>query len=126
MIGIVVGTRPELIKIFPIVKFFKQKKVKYKIIHTGQHYSKNLNEIFLENFSILKPNYNLKIGSKPHAEQTALMMIGLEKILHEKFRLNKSDKNLQFVLGELGAMREYLQTPGASVKMILEHIALVL
>ena len=75
MIGIVVGTRPELIKIFPIVKLFKQKKVKYKIIHTGQHYSKNLNEIFLENFSILKPNYNLKIGSKPHAEQTALMMI---------------------------------------------------
>ena len=85
MIGIVVGTRPELIKIFPIVKFFKQKKVKYKIIHTGQHYSKNLNEIFLENFSILKPNYNLKIGSKPHAEQTALMMIGLEKILKKNF-----------------------------------------
>jgi DNA polymerase III delta prime subunit len=51
---------------------------------------------------------------------------GLEKILHEKFKLNKSDKNLQFILEELAIMRAYLQTPGASVKMILEHIALVL
>ena len=51
---------------------------------------------------------------------------GLEKILHEKFKLNKNDKNLHFILKELATMREYLQTPGASVKMILEHIALVL
>lgn len=81
MIGIILGTRPELIKIFPIVNFFKKKKVKYKIIHTGQHYSKNLNNIFLKDFKILDPDYNLKIGSKPHGEQTALMMIGIEKIL---------------------------------------------
>lgn len=51
---------------------------------------------------------------------------GLEKILHEKFKLNKNDKNLHFILKELATTREYLQTPGASVKMILEHIALVL
>jgi UDP-N-acetylglucosamine 2-epimerase (non-hydrolysing) len=85
MIGIVVGTRPELIKIFPVIKFFKKKKVKYNIIHTGQHYSKSLNNIFLKDFKILNPDYNLKIGSKPQGEQTALMIIGLEKILRKGF-----------------------------------------
>ena len=81
MIGIVVGTRPELIKIYPVVKIFKRKRIKYKIIHTGQHYSGNLSKIFLKDFKILNPNYNLNIGSKPHGEQTAFMMIGLEKLI---------------------------------------------
>lgn len=81
MIALVIGTRPELIKIFPLVNYLKSKKIKFKIIHTGQHYSKNLNNIFLKDFSNLTPDFNLKVGSKPHAEQTALMMIGLEKII---------------------------------------------
>jgi UDP-N-acetylglucosamine 2-epimerase (non-hydrolysing) len=85
MIGLILGTRPELIKIFPIVNFFKKKKVEYKIIHTGQHYSKSLNNIFLKDFKILNPDYNLKIGSKPQGEQTALMTIGIEKILSKGF-----------------------------------------
>ncbi len=84
MIGIVVGTRPELIKIYPVVKFFKRKRIKYKIIHTGQHYSGNLSKIFLKDFKILNPNYNLNVGSKPHGEQTAFMMIGLEKLILKK------------------------------------------
>lgn len=81
MIGIVVGTRPELIKIYPVINILKKKKVKYKIIHTGQHYSGNLSNIFLKDFKILNPDYNLMVGSKPHGEQTALMMIGLEKLI---------------------------------------------
>ncbi len=81
MIGIVIGTRPELIKIYPVVKIFREKRIKYKIIHTGQHYSGNLSKIFLNDFKILDPDYNLNIGSKPHGEQTAFMMIGLEKLI---------------------------------------------
>ncbi len=84
MIAIVIGTRPELIKIFPLVNYLKKKKGNFKIIHTGQHYSKNLNNIFLSDFINLKPDYNLKVGSKPQSEQTALMMIGIEKILKKK------------------------------------------
>ena len=60
MIAIVIGTRPELIKIFPLVNYFK-KNVKFKIIHTGQHYSKNLNDIFLSDFVNLVPDFNLKV-----------------------------------------------------------------
>ena len=83
MIGIIVGTRPELIKIYPVVSFFKKKKFKFKIIHTGQHYSGNLNDIFLRDFKILKPDYNLKIGSKPHSEQISNMMIKIERIIEK-------------------------------------------
>lgn len=49
----------------------------------------------------------------------------LEKILYEKFKIKKSE-DLQFILKELHQSREFLSTPGASVKMLLEHIALVL
>ena len=80
MIGIVVGTRPELIKIYPMVNILKKKKMSFKIIHTGQHYSGNLNDIFIRDFKILKPDYNLKVGSKPHSEQISNMMVGIEKL----------------------------------------------
>ena len=80
MIAIVIGTRPELIKIFPVINELKKQKIKYKIIHTGQHYSKNLHDIFIKKFRNLKINYNLKVGSYPHSKQTGLMMIKLEKI----------------------------------------------
>lgn len=50
----------------------------------------------------------------------------LEKILHEKLKSDKNNKDTQLSLKELALMRKFLQTPGASVKMILEHIALVI
>jgi len=50
----------------------------------------------------------------------------LEIIFHEKFIKNRTDKKIQFILNELQKSREYLSTPGAAVKMILEHLALVL
>ena len=63
MIAIVVGTRPELIKIFPFVKELKKKRIDFKIIHTGQHYSDNLNKIFLKYFNFLKIVYNRFVKS---------------------------------------------------------------
>ncbi len=50
----------------------------------------------------------------------------LERLSYEKFKTNKLDKDTQFILEELKKARMYLSTPGASVKMILEHIALVI
>ena len=60
MITIIIGTRPELIKIFPLVEELKKKKIDFYIIHTGQHYSSSLNNIFLKYFKSLKISYNLK------------------------------------------------------------------
>ncbi len=94
MIAIVVGTRPELIKIFPLVKELKKKKINFKLIHTGQHYSSNLNEIFLKYFNFLKISYQLNVGSHPQSKQTALMMISIEKIL------DKIKPNIVIVYGD--------------------------
>ena len=50
----------------------------------------------------------------------------LEKILYEEFKKDKGNVNITFTLSELAKAREYLSLPGASVKMVLEHISLVL
>lgn len=50
----------------------------------------------------------------------------LEKDFYQKFKGNKNDKNIIFILGELEMSRKYISAPGASVKMILEHLALVI
>ena len=55
----VLGTRPEIIKLFPLIKLCKQKKIQHFIIHTGQHYSYMMDKKFLEDFNI-KPKYSLK------------------------------------------------------------------
>lgn len=51
---------------------------------------------------------------------------GIESTIYPKFKNNINDKNIKFILEELKKSREYLSTPGASVKMILEHLALVI
>ena len=50
----------------------------------------------------------------------------IEAQIYLKFKKNKKDQNFQFILGELAKARNYLSLPGASVKMILEHLALIL
>ena len=94
MIAIVVGTRPELIKIFPLVEEFKKKKINFKIIHTGQHYTSSLNNIFLKYFKSLKISYHLRIGSHPTSKQTGLMMTSLENVF------NKINPKLVIVYGD--------------------------
>lgn len=58
---------------------------------------------------------------------TATLLVNeLEVIFHDKFKKDKMNKNLTFIIEELAKARDYLNLPGASVKMILEHIALVI
>ena len=68
-------------KIAPLVKAFnKENKFKHIIVHTGQHYDKNMSGNFFHELGIPKSSYNLNIGSGSHAVQTAKIMIGLEDI----------------------------------------------
>jgi len=53
----------------------------YFILHTGQHYSYNLDRIFFEDLELPAPKYNLDVGSGTHAEETGEMLIGIEKVL---------------------------------------------
>jgi UDP-N-acetylglucosamine 2-epimerase (non-hydrolysing) len=88
MLGIVLGTRPEIIKLYPLIKVLINKKYNFNIIHTGQHYSDSLNSIFLEQFKIPKSKIiYLKVVSHSHGEQTALMIIKIEKLLKENNKI---------------------------------------
>ncbi|MCX7551344.1 non-hydrolyzing UDP-N-acetylglucosamine 2-epimerase [Xanthomarina sp. F2636L] len=85
-ITIVAGARPNFMKIAPIIEAIKQKisegfDISFRLIHTGQHYDKNLSDTFFEELNIPFPDTNLEVKSGTQAEQTAAIMIGFEKEL---------------------------------------------
>ena len=82
-ITIVLGTRPEIIKMSPIIKELESRKKDYFIVHTGQHYSYNLDRIFFEQLELPPVKYNLEVGSGSHSEEIARILIGMEKVFLE-------------------------------------------
>ena len=83
-IAIVLGTRPEIIKMSPVVRELEERKINFLIIHTGQHYSYNLDRVFFEQLNLPPAKYNLEVGSGSHAEQTARALIGVEEVLQKE------------------------------------------
>jgi len=83
-IAIVLGTRPEIIKLSSIIRECKKHSLNYFILHTNQHYSARLDEIFFDDLELPPPRYNLNIGSGSHSEEVGKMMIGIEKILQKE------------------------------------------
>lgn len=81
MISIILGTRPEIIKMAPVIRACQKKGIPYSVLHTGQHYSYDMDRIFFEELELSRPDYNLDAGSGSHAEQTGKIMTGIEKIL---------------------------------------------
>jgi len=79
--AIILGTRPEIIKLSPIIRFCERNKLDYFIIHTNQHYSKELDGIFFDELNLKKSKYNLNIGSCSHGKQVGLMIEQIERIL---------------------------------------------
>lgn len=80
----IVGARPQIIKASAITRAIKNnysKQIAEVLIHTGQHYDKELSEIFFEELEIPKPNYNLGVGSAMHGRQISMMISGIEDIL---------------------------------------------
>jgi UDP-N-acetylglucosamine 2-epimerase (non-hydrolysing) len=74
MLTIVLGTRPEIIKTAPIIFEAQRRNIPVGIIHTGQHYSAELDGIFFQELRLPEPVVNLHIGSHPAARQIGLMM----------------------------------------------------
>ena len=83
-ISIILGTRPETIKMSPVIRECENKGLDYFILHTGQHYSYNLDKIFFEELELPEAKYNLNVGSGSHAEETGKMLIGIEKVLEKE------------------------------------------
>jgi len=77
---LVFGTRPEIIKLAPLIYELQKRKIDFKLIHTGQHYSENMDAIFWRYFKLPPLDFQLHVRQPTHATQTAEMLIGLEKI----------------------------------------------
>ena len=78
----VVGARPQFIKAAAVSRaFMKNETIKEIIVHTGQHYDKNMSDVFFKEMEIPHPDYNLQINSSSHGAMTGRMIEGLEEIM---------------------------------------------
>lgn len=93
-ITLIAGARPNFMKIAPLIKAIKEWKptpnpslqggengIEYRLVHTGQHYDKNMSDTFFEELGIPAPDVNLGCGGGTQAEQTAAIMVAFEKEL---------------------------------------------
>ena len=79
-IATILGTRPEIIKLSPLIPLL-DKEFEQILIHTGQHYSYTMDEIFFEDLKLRDCDYTLNVGSGTHAQQTGKMIMKLEEVL---------------------------------------------
>lgn len=80
-ISIVLGTRPEIIKMASIIDEINSRGHELLIIHTGQHYDHEMSDQFFEELELPTPKYNIGVGSLSHGKQTGKMMEGIEEVL---------------------------------------------
>jgi UDP-GlcNAc3NAcA epimerase len=79
-----VGARPQIIKASAISRAINKhfsNEITEILVHTGQHYDKELSDVFFDELEIHKPDYNLGVGSAGHGRQTSMMITGIEDIL---------------------------------------------
>jgi UDP-N-acetylglucosamine 2-epimerase (non-hydrolysing) len=99
-IDIIAGARPNFIKIAPIIEAIISqanlgRNIHFRLIHTGQHYDKNMSDSFFVQLGIPEPHFNLGAGGGSQAEQCAVIMIGYEKLLQ------KQSSDLCLVVGDV-------------------------
>ncbi len=79
----VVGARPNFMKLAPVDRELAKRGVEHVVVHTGQHYDRDMSDTFFEELWIPAPDHHLGIGSGSHAQQTANVMLRLEPIVTE-------------------------------------------
>lgn len=72
-----------MIKLSIVIKTCQDREIPFKLIHTGQHYSDELDSVFFEQLELPEPDYNLQVGSNSHGRQTGEMMSEIEPLLEE-------------------------------------------
>ncbi len=86
LIDIIAGARPNFMKIAPIIRALQAREaaggpLRYRLVHTGQHYDARMSGDFFDQLGIPKPDVNLEVGSGTQAEQTAAIMTRYERLL---------------------------------------------
>lgn len=80
-IAVIIGTRPEIIKMAPVIDEIERRDIDCILIHTGQHYDHEMSDQFFIDLELRKPDFNIGVGSGSHGKQTATMMNGIEDVL---------------------------------------------
>lgn len=138
-IAIILGTRPEIIKMSPIIRECEKQGIEYYVLHTGQHYSYEMDKIFFKQLKLPQAKYNLDVGSGLHGKQTAKMLTGIEEILmndRPNVVLVQGDTNtvlagalaaskLQIKIGHVEAgLRSFDRTmPEETNRVVADHIS---
>lgn len=89
LIDIIAGARPNFMKIAPIIHALQKRiaeggPLRFRLVHTGQHYDARMSGDFFEQLGIPNPDVNLEVGSGTQAEQTGAIMVHYERLLLEK------------------------------------------
>ena len=80
----VVGARPNFMKAAPLLRALEAKGVQQTLVHSGQHYDRNMSDVFFDQLGIREPDVNLQVGGGTHAQQTAGIMSRFEPVLVER------------------------------------------
>ncbi|MFO0970290.1 MAG: UDP-N-acetylglucosamine 2-epimerase (non-hydrolyzing) [Gemmataceae bacterium] len=110
-LALVLGTRPEIIKMTPVIRACRAETIPFLLIHTGQHYSHELDRVFFDQLGLPEPDFRLNVGSGRHGEQTAKMLAPLENIFFAEkpdFVLVEGDTN-SVLAGALAAVKLHIK-----------------
>lgn len=80
-IAFILGTRPEIIKMAPVIRECERLGIDFFLTHTNQHYSIEMDHMICQDLKLVKPHYELEIGSGSHGDQTGRMLSSIEKVL---------------------------------------------
>jgi UDP-N-acetylglucosamine 2-epimerase (non-hydrolysing) len=112
----IVGARPNFMKIAPILRVMSAyKDIESVLIHTGQHYDTEMSDIFFRDLEMQYPDFYLGVGSGTHAEQTAKIMLYLEKIL------SRSAYDLLLLVGDVNSTLA-ASIVGAKLQIPIAHV----
>ncbi len=116
-IMMIVGARPNFMKLAPVLERMKRYHdfLEPIIVHTGQHYDHNLSGQFFADLEISQPDIHLEVGSGSHAEQTAKIMIEFEKVI------NEHPPHLVVVVGDVNSTLACALV-AAKCKILIAHI----
>ncbi len=110
-IAIVLGTRPEIVKMAPIIRECRRRRLDFILVHTEQHRSYEMDQVFFEDLQLPAPHFRLGVGSGTHGRQTAALLSRIEEILlehHPAVVLVQGDTNT-VLGGSLAAAKQHIR-----------------